>query len=369
MKDQSCGRCFFFYQGRVALYSLLEALAVGPGDEVLVQVYTCPAVVEPILGLGAKPVFCDIEPDGFNLTAAEIAKRISARTKVAVVQHTFGLPADVSAIMAVARRHNFAVIEDCCHLTAAIRGDTPLGRIGDAAIYSFGPGKPISVGCGGAARVNSDHLATRMHELYRQFTYPSTIEAGMVELMELARRALPSVVRRVLSRILASASRRGARTGAPLAAQRVDSQYRLRMHRLARSRLAVRIAELDSLVSRRRLEIDRYEQGFAQLGIPLLSSPGGTERHALSYYPLTTRDKPRLLSKAARVCPELCDWGSAMLRACVQPRTDTSEISDFPNAQARVRSVVTLQIRDRWTASAIDRNLDFLAEMRRQDLL
>lgn len=136
--------------GRTALLILLEALHLSTNDEVLVQAFTCNAVANPILWAGAKPVYVDIEADSYTMSPTDLAKKITPRAKVLIIQHTFGTPAKLAELLAIAKQHQLYVIEDCAHsLGARYRGQL-LGTFGDAAIFSFGRDKVISSVYGGA---------------------------------------------------------------------------------------------------------------------------------------------------------------------------------------------------------------------------
>jgi len=165
-------KTFFFYRGSVALYALLRAMEVGPGDEVILQVFTCPAVPSPIVRLKATPVYVDIDPGTFNMDPDKIEERITERTKAIIVQHTFGIPAEMDPILDLARRYNLRVIEDSCHAFGSRYNGQEVGTFGDAAFYSFGWYKPVVLGVGGAAVVNSPVLKQRVEELYGGFVAP-----------------------------------------------------------------------------------------------------------------------------------------------------------------------------------------------------
>ncbi len=143
----------FFQSGRVALYEILKSLSIGEGDEVLVQAFTCVAVPNSVLWVRAKPVYVDID-ESLNMDPEDIAKKITPRTKALIVQHTLGTPADMKAIMGIAKKHKLLVIEDCAHAIGATYDGKKLGTLGDAAFFSFGRDKAVSSVWGGAATVN-----------------------------------------------------------------------------------------------------------------------------------------------------------------------------------------------------------------------
>ncbi|GAB4534131.1 MAG: hypothetical protein Kow0063_16900 [Anaerolineae bacterium] len=168
---------FLLYSGTTALYALLKSIGVGPGDEVIVQSFTCPAVPSPVVRRGATPVYVDIDQATFNMDPAKIADRITNKTKVIIAQHTFGIPADMDSILDIAREHNLWVIEDACHAFGSKYYGREVGTLGDAAIYSFGWYKPIVLGVGGAAIVNNPILKQKMQEICVDWVVPSLKEA------------------------------------------------------------------------------------------------------------------------------------------------------------------------------------------------
>lgn len=150
----SFGTPLLYFRGRVGLYHLLRTLGIGPGDEVLVQAFTCLAVPEAIMAAGARPVWVDLAPGSVNLSPADCGAKINPRTRAIIVQHTYGIPAELGGILDLARQHQLAVIEDCCHSFASKYSGRLLGTWGDAAFWSFEWGKPIVAGVGGAACFN-----------------------------------------------------------------------------------------------------------------------------------------------------------------------------------------------------------------------
>jgi dTDP-4-amino-4,6-dideoxygalactose transaminase len=133
--------------GTSPLHAASMVAGFGPGDEVVVPPFTFISSVWGISYVGAKPVFADIEESTFNLDPAALERAITPRTKGVVVVHLFGLPARMDEIMAIARRHNLFVIEDCAQAVGARHNGTPVGLIGDAGTFSFYPTKNLG-GCG-----------------------------------------------------------------------------------------------------------------------------------------------------------------------------------------------------------------------------
>ncbi len=136
-----------FSSGRVALFAILKSFDIGDGDEVIIQAFTCVAVPNSVLWAGAAPVYVDIDGT-YNIDASDVEKKITKRTKAIVVQHTFGIPANIETISKIAKKHALLVIEDCAHSL----GMKTLS--GDAAFFSFGRDKVISSVWGGGAIIN-----------------------------------------------------------------------------------------------------------------------------------------------------------------------------------------------------------------------
>lgn len=160
--------------GRAALAAVLRAYGIGQGDEVIVQAFTCVAVPAAVRWAGATPVFADIAPETFNLDPASVLKRVTSRTKAIIVQHTFGLPADWSALQDIAAKRNLKLIEDCAHALGATYEGRPIGTLGDAAILSFGRDKTISCVFGGAVSSENKEVIAAVVKEQESLPYPPT---------------------------------------------------------------------------------------------------------------------------------------------------------------------------------------------------
>jgi dTDP-4-amino-4,6-dideoxygalactose transaminase len=146
--------------GSLALQMALRALGMKQGDEVVVPAFCCSAVVAPILAAGAVPVLGDVGVE-LNLTAETAEAALTANTRAIIVPHLFGNPAEMDAIIELARRRNIRVIDDAAQALGACMNERPVGAYGDAAIISFGREK-ICFGLGGGALIlPNNELAAR----------------------------------------------------------------------------------------------------------------------------------------------------------------------------------------------------------------
>lgn len=150
-------QAYFFNSGRSALYAILKTLDISNGDEVIMQAFTCVAVSGPILWVGAKAVYADID-DSLNIDPTLLEKDITPKTKAVIVQHTFGIPARIDKIKEITQKHNLVLIEDCAHSLGAVYHGQKVGSFGDAAFFSFGRDKIVSSVYGGAVIVNQKSL-------------------------------------------------------------------------------------------------------------------------------------------------------------------------------------------------------------------
>jgi perosamine synthetase len=161
------------------LMTAVGAVGIAPGDEVIVSPYTMSASATAILFYGGIPVFADIDPDTFNISAATIERCVTPRTKAIMVVHIFGQAADMDPIMELARRHNLKVIEDAAQAPGIYYKGKPVGAIGDIGGFSLNYHKHIHTGEGGMLVTNDAQLALRC-QLIRNHG-ENLIEAQQVE--------------------------------------------------------------------------------------------------------------------------------------------------------------------------------------------
>ena len=161
-----------FDSGRSSLYYGLKAMDIKEGDEVILQAYTCVVVVNAIKQTGATPIYADID-DNFNMDPVDLEKKITKNTKVILIQHTFGIPADIDELLNIAKTYHIRVIEDCAHSLGATYRGVKLGTFSDLAILSFGSDKVVSSNRGGAVITNDDLLAKKINEFKERLSYVS----------------------------------------------------------------------------------------------------------------------------------------------------------------------------------------------------
>ena len=152
--------------GSDALLLALQALGVGPGDEVIVPTYTFFASAGSVARLGARPVFVDSAPCCYNLNVAAVANAISPRTKAIMAVHLFGQAADLEALLQVANRAGLPVVEDVAQALGAKVGNRHAGTLGTLGCFSFFPTKNLgALGEGGMVVTGDPQLAEKLRKL------------------------------------------------------------------------------------------------------------------------------------------------------------------------------------------------------------
>jgi dTDP-4-amino-4,6-dideoxygalactose transaminase len=366
-------RAVHCYKGRTALRLILEALGVGPGDEVIVPGFTCMAVPLPVVSLGATPVYADIREEDYNLDPLKVEAAVTPRTRAIVAQHTFGIPADLDRLVEIARRHGLHLIEDCCHtLTSRYKGRV-VGTFGEAAFYSYEWGKPIILGGGGSAVGNTDTLKTALRRLFEECEYLSTVDSIRLRIERVLHSAIvrPALFWRV--RALFRYFGHLGLTDQTFTASELNGMMRHQHRRMAgwMRRLLEQKVERLAEDSEFRARIARqYEAGLVGLGLPVRPQRPELEVTHLRY-PLLVADKQRVLDKARERRIEMGDWYSSPVHPLGESEWGRVGYrrGACPVAESVARRIVTLPIYRRVTDASIQRALTLLGELKHEGAL
>ncbi|MBI4859720.1 MAG: DegT/DnrJ/EryC1/StrS family aminotransferase [Candidatus Riflebacteria bacterium] len=160
------GHAIAVSSGLDALRIALQALGIGPGDEVITAANTFIATALSITGVGARPVLVDPDDATANIESSTISRAITPRTKAIMPVHLYGLPADMEPILALAKQHGLPVIEDACQAHGANMNGRRAGTFGEIGCFSFYPGKNLgAAGDGGMVVTNRPDLAEKLRRL------------------------------------------------------------------------------------------------------------------------------------------------------------------------------------------------------------
>jgi perosamine synthetase len=334
---------YSFASGRLGLYGLLRAMDIGRGDEVLLQVPTHVVVPNAIRYTGATPVFVDSEPDTFNMDLGRAEQRITAKTKVLLLQHTFGIPVDIDVALGLAARHGLRVIEDCAHALGATYGGQHVGSFGDAAFFSMEE-KTISSGMGGVVVTDDPVLAERMEVFQAGCARPSSVLAAryLVKVIVFHLITEPSIHRRMRpvykllrSRIIAP----GATSDKEARGER-PARYE---QRLSNAQAALALSQLRRLaanLTHREKIADVYTTRLQEHGL-WVPRPPARARPAFARYPICVPDKAAVM-RAAAPHAVLGQWLREPVDGAVGPGGDSYEPGSCPCAEWIVAHLVNL---------------------------
>ncbi len=154
--------------GTSGLILALMACGVGAGDEVIVPSFTFAATANAVVLVGAKPVFCDIDPNTFNIDANLIELLLTSRTRAIIPVHLYGNPAKMPEIMEIAHKHSLVVIEDAAQAHGATINKIPVGTFGTCGVFSFYPTKNMTTGEGGLVTSSEAEVLRKLRLLRNQ---------------------------------------------------------------------------------------------------------------------------------------------------------------------------------------------------------
>lgn len=351
-----------FFRGRVGLHAMLKAMSIGRGDQVAIQAFTCIAVPEAVMATGASPLYIDIEDNGFNMSADDLASKVTPQTRAIVVQHTFGIPADMACIIKIATAHGIPIIEDCCHTLASKYKGKDVGSFGVGSFYSYEWGKPLVSGVGGSIRVNDEKLAEIIKADYASYNLPDIATQIKIELQYHAFSLLyrPSWYWPVRS-LFHWLGDIGLLKGNYNPVDEIADDFSRRMSPGVKKRLILKIKNLERQTQHIRWVSKQYREGIysAAISHPALQCEDDT---VFARYPLLSTNKQDLLLKARKANVELAEWYATPVHPLMGKDLDKVHyiIGSCPNAEQRCLEVVTLPTQQMGTQRYIDRSINFL---------
>jgi perosamine synthetase len=301
-----------FWKGRVALYAILRALRIGPGDEVIVPAFTCVAVPNAILYAGATPIYVDIDERTYTPDPAAVEAAVRPKTRAILAQNTFGLSSDLDALSAVAADAGAVVIDDCAHGLGGSYEGQPSGAAADAAFYSTQWSKPLPTGLGGIAVTQHAGLAGQLRAIERAAREPAAYETTILRALLLARDRVARSRTLSVGRAVYRASGRlgivpGSSSREELAGNSMPNGFLTRMSAMQAGLAARRLGGLPDVVLRRRTIAARYSA--------LLRAHGRIAAHEPSYavhsflrYPIRVSEPHSFADLASRRGIDIGDW-------------------------------------------------------------
>jgi len=356
---------FVYFRGRVALYAILQAIGIKKGDEVITQAFTCIAVPEAIIVAGAKPVYVDIEFNSVNMDANSLFKKISSKTKAIVVQHTYGIPADMDNIIKIAEEKKIPIIEDCCHSFASTYKGKVVGTFGIGSFYSFEWGKPIIAGIGGSAIINDSTLQKRLKDNYKKYQLPSWINQLQLRLQYNVYNLLYSPSRYWFGRYLFhKMTSLGIAKGNYNPIQEGEHKlqdYYLRMSDYHKKLLDKQINKIERLINHSKWVTSQYQTQIKSTTVSHLKIYDKCNI-IFAHYPLITNNKQRFLEKAQESNIEIAEWYSTPIHPIKSNKWTLINYKkgSCPNAEMMCTKIVTLPTNKKVTRSVINNIVNFL---------
>lgn len=300
-----------------ALHLSLVALGFAPGDEAIVPAFTWISTANVVEHLGGKVVFCDIDPETFNIDSSKIEALITPSTKAILPVHLFGLSADMATIVDIATKHNLSIIEDAaCGFGATYHGKH-VGTLGHAGCFSFHPRKAITTGEGGMVTTNDERLAEKIRALRDHGASVSDLQRHM-----------------------------GPRPY--LLADHPYAGYNQRMTDLQAALGCAQMRRAESILQERRRLARRYDEAFK--AIPWLRTPVSVEHYIHGYQSYPCFFQPEIVkpSSITRINATRNEWMDKLQKAGISTRPATHAVhmlgyyrdryglspGDFPNAWA-----------------------------------
>jgi perosamine synthetase len=348
-----------FASGRVAFYALLRALGIGDGDEILLQVPTHVVVPNAIRYSGARPVYVDCCLDTFNIDLREAERRITPRTKILLLQHTFGIPVDIDAALDIARRRGITLVEDCVHALGAKYDGRPVGGFGRGAFFSTEETKTISSTMGGMAVTDDREVANELRELQARCSWPPAARVRRYLLKLIVYHLCTQPYVHPYTRPFYVALGRSPRTRlAPAATGRDEMSGLLPPNyeeRLSNAQAAIALRQLQRLpenLAHRRSVAEAYHTRLRQHGIAVPAPPSKAEP-AYVRYPLRVVDREAVF-RAVAPYAVLGGWLSTLIGEASSPAAVDYPAGSCPRAEAVAGRLINLPTHQRVEERDID---------------
>ncbi len=357
---------YTYFRGRVALAEILRALDIGEGDLVAIQAFTCVAVPEAVMAVGARPIWIDVEEGGTNMSAQDLDKKWHSSIKAVVVQHTFGMMANMNELGKVIN-DRVPIIEDCCHTYLSSIGEKPAGTFGIASFYSFEWGKPLVLGAGGAAVTENRNLQRRLEARLSDFVRPDWAKRTKLLLqffgfLVLYRPSLYWFAKSLFRKL----SRSGLVVGNynPIGPGQLSEDFSTRMSKAAETKLRRKLNGVERDSKRRRELAQKYRAAMEySKKIQFVESSLAAD-DILIRFPVLVDDKRTFLRIAEEQRIEAAEWYATP----VHPLSGESlkkvgyVNGDCPNAEYMSRHLVSFPLGSNVSDKHITQVAELLAE-------
>ena len=359
-----------FWKGRVALYAILKAIGIKEGDEVILPAFTCVVAVNPIIYLGAKPVYVDVDPMTYNLNPLKIEKKITAKTKAILAQNTFGLAPDLDKIFKIANKHDLKIIEDCAHGFGGFYKGKPNGTIADVSFFSTQWNKPFSTGLGGFAVTKNPEIAENLRIMEKSFARPSAKDEMILKTLLFVRGKLgtglywPAIktYRWLSKKNLILGSSQGEELESPVKPEGFEKGF----SGIQSKRGGKELESIDKILEHRKNIAALYKEILLDMQIEPPYEPDYAV-HTYLKFPLLVKDRMKFFKLAEKEKIELGDW----FLSPIHPITKNFELWHYkwggnPVAEKISRHIVNLPTHTKIDEDYVGRIALFLEKNRNE---
>lgn len=340
-------RIELYWKGRIGLYAILKSFGIEKGDEVILPAFTCVVVPNAIIYCKGTPVYVDINKVTLNTTIDKIKEKVSAKTKVIVIQNTFGLSSDVKEIVSFAKEKGILTIEDCTHGFGGEYEGKPNGSYCDAAFYSTQWNKPFSTGIGGFAVMNNRKYIDRFNLVNDKLISPSIKDRNVLALLIQAKKYLLhdstywSAIK-LYRKLSKSGLVVGSSKGEELVSPEMPENYFLKSVRVQEKVGSKAIKELPDVL-RRRKEMGLLYNEFFRTNEKWHYQKEDLANHSFLNFPVFVKDKAAFQKKAENAKIRLGDWFVSPIHPVLEDFDLWGlNINDCPNAIEKSNHILNL---------------------------
>ncbi len=358
---------FSYYAGRIAFDAILYALDIKEGDEIILPGYTCVAVPNPIIFRKAIPVYVDIDYSTCNISPKAACKAITKKTKAIIIQHTYGIPANIEAFLSISKKYNIPIIEDCCHALGNTYKGKMLGSFGDAAFFSTEQTKIICTGMGGVAITKNSEIAKRLKTYQDNCIFSSHKEIRKMLCYLIFKLIFLNPSTQWFGEILSYYLDRLGIISIPITTKeemncRKPKNFR---KRFPNALAYVGISQLNQIrwnLKKREKIVNFYKNILPKIGFQILNS---FHQQAMVRFPFITEHKYQLRDFAKKLNLDIGVWFCAP----VHPDTVPQELAGYsygscPNAEKAVNTVANLPCHPNLNESDISKVIKILMKFK-----
>lgn len=336
-----------YWKGRVGLYALLKAFSIQENDEVILPAFTCVVVPNAVIYCNARPVYVDIHPETLNTNLDKIKAKITDKTRIIIVQNTFGLSSEVKEIVAFAKQNNILTIEDCTHGFGGEYDGRPNGSYCDAAFYSTQWNKPYSTGIGGFAIINNTDYLESFKNVNNLLKPPSKKDRYILASLIQAKKYLLHdstywTAIKLYRRLSKSGLVVGSSKGEELTGTEMPKNYFLRSVKIQEKVGEKELQRLPAVLKKRKEIGIKYNNYFRSIH-KWNYRDEDLSNHSFLNYPVFVKDKEAFIAKAEKAKIRLGDWFVSPIHPVLEnfELWDIS-INDFPHAKEKSKHILNL---------------------------